>query len=68
VAREHLGLGFGELLAQANAHINRAEVMKQQLPLVEAKAKEDLTLAEEKKKEQLAQLVEVFTNRETALE
>jgi len=42
--------------------------MKQQLPLVEAKAKEDLTLAEEKKKEQLAQLVEVFTNRETALE
>jgi len=35
---------------------------------VEAKAQEDLTLVEEKKKEELAQLVQVFTNRETSLE
>jgi len=38
VAREHLGLGFGELLAQENAQINKAEALKQQLALVEAKA------------------------------
>ena len=65
MTREHLGLGFCKLLAQANAHINRAEVLKQQLALMEAKAKEDLTLVEEKKKEELAQLVQVFTKRET---
>ena len=35
---------------------------------MEAKAQEDLTLVEEKKKEELAQLVQVFTNRETSLE
>jgi len=29
VARERLGLGFGELLAQANPQIDKAEVMKQ---------------------------------------
>ena len=35
---------------------------------MEVKAQEDLALAEEKKKEELAQLVQVFTNRETVLE
>jgi len=35
---------------------------------VKAKAKEDLALAEEKKKEELAQLVLIFTNRETAMD
>ena len=67
-AREILGLGFGELLAQANAYIDKAEEMKEQLALVEAKAKEDLALAEEKNKEELAQLVLIFPNQETALD
>jgi len=68
MARERLGLGFGELLAQTIAYIDKAEAMKEQLALVEAKAKEDLALAEEKKKEELAQLVLIFTNQETALD
>jgi len=42
--------------------------MKEQLALMEAKAKEDLALAEEKNKEKLAQLVLIFTNRETDLD
>jgi len=42
--------------------------MKGRLALVEAKAKEDLVMAEEKKKEELAQLVQIFTNRETTLD
>ena len=61
-AREKLGLGFGELLAQLNALISRIEVrVKEKMALVEAKAKEelakakkDLVLAEEKNKEELA--------------
>jgi len=68
VARERLGLGFGGLLSQANAYIDKAEALREQLALVEAKAKKDLVLAEEKKKEELAQLVLIFTNRETALD
>ena len=75
-ARARLGLSFDEVLAQSNAHISRTEVrVKEQVALVEAKAKEelakakeDLVLAEEKKKEELAQLVLIFTNRETALD
>ena len=53
-----MGLGFGELLAQATAYIDQAE----------AKAKEDLAMAKERKKEELTQLVQIFTNRETALD
>ena len=63
-----MGLGFGELLAQATAYLDKAKAMREQLALVAAKAKEDLVLAEEKKKEELAQLVLIFTNRETALD
>jgi len=40
MARERLGLGFGELLAHATAYIDKAEAMMEQLALVEAKAKE----------------------------
>jgi len=68
VARERLGLGFGGLLSQANAYIDKAEALREQLALVEAKDKKDLNLEEEKKKEELAQLVLIFTNQETALD
>jgi len=39
VTRERLGLGFGKLLAQANAQIDKVEALKEQLAFVEAKAK-----------------------------
>jgi len=68
VARERLGLGFDGLLSQANAYIDKAEALREQLALVEVKAKEDLVMAEEKKKEEINQLVLIFTNRETALD
>jgi len=51
-ARERLGLNFGALLAQSNALITKTEV---KVALVEAKAKEEMTL-----------LARAFTTRETA--
>ena len=56
-ARERLGLNFGALLAQSNALISRTEMkVKEQVALVEAKAKEEMAL-----------LAHAFTTGETAL-
>jgi len=55
--RERLGLNFGALLAQSNTFISRTEVrVKEQVALVEAKAKEEMAL-----------LARAFTTRKTSL-